>query len=240
MKKINKYKKPVIGISMDTGMKKTYSRYPWFAIRDDYINSIINSNGLPLMLPSKPRLADHYFNLIDGVVITGGDFDIDPKLYGEKKSKNVVRVDKPRTDFEIKIARLALKKNKPILGICGGQQLLNVALNGSLIQHITKTNIKHEQVQPRNKATHKVQVNLKSKLYKIVKKKEFRVNSAHHQAIKKIGKKLDINAIAEDGIIEGIESKNHKFFIGIQWHPEFLITNCDKRIFKAFIKACQK
>ena len=156
---------------MDTGIKKTYSSYPWFAIRDDYINSIINSNGLPLMLPSKPNLVDHYFKLIDGILITGGDFDIDPKLYGEKKGKNVVRVDKPRTDFEIKIARLALKKNKPILGICGGQQLLNVALNGSLIQHITKTTIKHEQTQPRNKVSHKVQVNLKSKLYKIVKKK---------------------------------------------------------------------
>ena len=240
MKKINKYKKPVIGISMDTGMKKKYSRFPWFAIRDNYINSIINSNGLPLMLPSKPNLADHYFKLIDGILITGGDFDIDPKLYGEKKSKAVVRIDKQRTDFEIKIARLALKKNKPILGICGGQQLLNVALNGSLIQHIVKITIKHEQIQPRNKFSHKVQINLKSKLYKIVKKKEFRVNSAHHQAIKKVGKNLDVNAIAEDGIIEGIESKNHKFFLGIQWHPEFLISNYDKRIFKAFIKACQK
>ena len=225
---------------MDTGIKKTYSSYPWFAIRDDYINSIINSNGLPLMLPSKPNLVDHYFKLIDGILITGGDFDIDPKLYGEKKGKNVVRVDKPRTDFEIKIARLALKKNKPILGICGGQQLLNVALNGSLIQHITKTTIKHEQTQPRNKVSHKVQVNLKSKLYKIVKKKEFRVNSAHHQAIKKIGKNLNINAVAEDGIIEGIELNNHKFFLGIQWHPEFFISNCDKKIFEAFIKASQK
>ncbi len=238
MKKLNKYKKPVIGISIDSSVEKTYSKFPWYAIRANYVNSIINSNGLPLMLPSKPRLADHYFNLIDGVVITGGDFDIDPKLYGEKKSKNVVRVDKPRTDFEIKIARLALKKNKPILGICGGQQLLNVALNGSLIQHITKTTIKHEQTQPRNKVSHKVQVNLKSKLYEIVKKKEFRVNSAHHQAIKKIGKNLDINAIAKDGIVEGIESKKHKFFLGIQWHPEFLISNYDKKIFKAFIKAC--
>ena len=202
---------------MDTGIKKTYSSYPWFAIRDDYINSIINSNGLPLMLPSKPNLVDHYFKLIDGILITGGEFDIDPKLYGEKKGKNVVRVDKPRTDFEIKIARLALKKNKPILGICGGQQLLNVALNGSLIQHITKTTIKHEQTQPRNKVSHKVQVNLKSKLYEIVKKKEFKVNSALHQAI-----------------------NNHKFFLGIQWDPEFFISNYDKKIFKAFIKACQK
>ena len=240
MKKIKKYKKPIIGISIDTGIKKTYSKFPWYAIRINYVNSIISSNGIPLMLPSKPELADHYFNLIDGMLLTGGDFDIDPKIYGEKKDKSVVHLDKPRTNFEIKMARLSLKKNKPILGICGGQQLLNVVLNGSLIQHIKKTTVKHEQIQPRNNHSHKVQINLKSKLYKIVKKKEFRVNSAHHQAIKKVGKNLNVNAIAEDGIIEGIELNNHKFFLGIQWHPEFFISNYDKKIFKAFIKACQK
>ena len=240
MKKIKKYKKPIIGISIDTGTKKTYSNFPWYAIRSNYVNSIINSNGLPLMLPSKPELVDYYFNLIDGILLTGGDFDIDPKMYGEKKDKSVVHIDKPRTNFEIKMARLALNKNKPILGICGGQQLLNVALNGSLIQNIAKTNIKHEQVHPRNKFSHKVQINLKSKLYKIVKKKKFRVNSAHHQAIKKVGTNLNVNAIAEDGIIEGIELDSHKFFLGIQWHPEFFISNYDKKIFKAFIKACQK
>tara|TARA_B100000315_G_C14414574_1_gene512608 strand:- start:70 stop:783 length:714 start_codon:yes stop_codon:yes gene_type:complete len=237
---MKKYKKPVIGISIDTGINQSYSKFPWYAIRINYVNSIISANGIPLMLPSKPELANYYFNLIDGILLTGGDFDIDPRIYGEKKNKSVNRLDKPRTNFEIKITRLALKKNKPILGICGGQQLLNVALNGSLIQHIEKTTIKHEQTQPRNKFSHKVQINTKSKLYKIVKKKKFRVNSAHHQAIKKIGNNLNINAIAEDGIIEGIESNNHKFFLGIQWHPEFFISICDKRIFKAFIKACQK
>ena len=220
MKKIKKNKKPIIGISIDTGIKKTYSKFPWYAIRINYINSIVSSNGLPLMLPSKPELAAYYFNLIDGVLITGGDFDIDPKIYGEKKHKSVVHIDKQRTNFEIKMAKL------------------NVALNGSLIQDIDKTNIKHEQSQPRNKFSHKVQINLKSKLYKILKKKEFKVNSAHHQAIKKIGKNLNVNAVAEDGIIEGIELNNHKFFLGIQWHPEFFISNYDKKIFKAFIKAC--
>ena len=240
MKKIKKNKKPIIGISIDTGINKIYSKFPWYAIRINYINSIISSNGLPLMLPSKPELADHYFNLVDGILITGGDFDIDPKIYGEKKDKSVVHIDKPRTNFEIKIAKLALKKNKPILGICGGQQLLNVVLNGSLIQHIDKTNIEHEQGQSKNRPSHKVQINLKSKLYKIVKKKEFRVNSAHHQAIKKVGKNLSVNAISEDGIIEGVELNNHKFFLGIQWHPEFFISNYDKKIFRSFIKACQK
>ena len=236
---MKKYKKPVIGISIDTGINKSYSNFPWYAIRINYVNSVISANGIPLMLPSKPELADYYFNLIDGVLLTGGDFDIDPKIYGEKKDKSVNHIDKPRTNFEIKITKLALKKNKPVLGICGGQQLLNVALNGSLIQHIKKTTIKHEQTQPRNRPSHKVQINLKSKLFQIVKKKEFRVNSAHHQAIKEVGTKLNVNAIAEDGIIEGIELKDHKFFLGIQWHPEFFISNYDKKIFKAFIKACQ-
>ena len=237
---MKKYKKPIIGISIDTGSNKTYSKFPWYAVRINYINSIISANGVPLMLPSKPELANHYFNIIDGILLTGGDFDIDPKIYGEKKEKKVNHLDIPRTKFEIKIAKLPLKKNKPILCICGGQQLLNVASNGSLIQHIKKTFIKHEQPEPRNKASHKVKINLKSKLFKIVKKKEFKVNSAHHQAVKKVGKNLSINAIADDGIIEGIESDSHKFFLGIQWHPEFFISNYDKKIFKAFIKACQK
>ena len=237
---MKKYKKPIIGISIDTGINKSYSQFPWYAVRINYINSILNSNGIPLMLPSKPELANHYFNLVDGILLTGGDFDIDPTIYDEKKDKLVNHLDKPRTNFELKLAKLALKKNKPILGICGGQQLLNVALNGSLIQHIRKTNIKHEQTQSRDKPSHKVQINLKSKLYKIVKKKEFRVNSAHHQAIKKVGKNLNVNAIAEDGVIEGVELNNHKFFFGIQWHPEFFISNYDKKIFKAFVKACHK
>ena len=78
-------KKPLIGITLDSEESGDYSKFPWYAIRINYINSIISSNGLPLMLPSKPELADYYFNLIDGILITGGDFDIDPKIYGEKK-----------------------------------------------------------------------------------------------------------------------------------------------------------
>ena len=81
---------------------------------------------------------------------------------------------------------------------------------------------------------------MESKLFKIVKKEKFKVNSAHHQAIKNLGKNLKINATAEDGIIEGVELLNHKFFVGIQWHPEFFISDCDKKIFQAFIKACIK
>ena len=85
IKKMKKYKKPIIGISIDTGTNKSYSMFPWYAVRANYINSIISANGIPLMLPSKPELVNYYFDLVDGVLLTGGDFDIDPKLYGEKK-----------------------------------------------------------------------------------------------------------------------------------------------------------
>ena len=172
---MKKYKKPIIGISIDTGTNKSYSMFPWYAVRANYINSIISANGIPLMLPSKPELVNYYFDLVDGVLLTGGDFDIDPKLYGEKKNKLVNHLDKPRTSFEAKMARLSIKKNKPILGICGGQQLLNVALKGSLIQDIHKTNVKHEQGQPRNKPSHKIKININSKLFKIVKKKNLKL-----------------------------------------------------------------
>ena len=95
---------------MKKNIKKTYSKFPWYAIRINYLNSIISCNGIPLMLPSKPELANHYFNLIDGILLTGGDFDIDPTIYGEKKDKLVNHLDKPRTNFELKLAKLALKK----------------------------------------------------------------------------------------------------------------------------------
>ena len=85
MVKKNKSIKPIIGISMDTGANNSYSKFPWYAVRVNYVNSILNSNGIPLMLPSKPELTTHYFDLIDGILLTGGDFDIDPKIYGEKR-----------------------------------------------------------------------------------------------------------------------------------------------------------
>ena len=97
---MKKYKKPVIGISIDTGINKSYSQFPWYAVRINYINSILNSNGIPLMLPSKPELANHYFNLVDGTLLTGGDFDICPSFYRQKKENS--RNEKTlRTSFEI-------------------------------------------------------------------------------------------------------------------------------------------
>ena len=131
-----------------------------------------------------------------------------------------------------------LNYKKPILGICGGEQLINVACGGTLIQDIKSeknTLIDHEQTNPRNETSHLIKIKEETKLYTVIKKNEIFVNSAHHQSVGVLGKKLIECAKAEDNIIEAIEHIEHPWCIGVQWHPEFLITISDKLLFKNFI-----
>ena len=226
-------KKPLIGITLDSEKKRTYSKFPWYALRENYLSSVIKLNVIPIPLVHDRKLTKDFIRILDGLIITGGDFDIDPKLYnkarvGSQKIKN------KRTKFELSIFNKFLETDKPILGICGGCQLINVAVGGTLIQDLKKNPINHEQINPRNQTSHDININTNSKLYKICKKRKIKVNSAHHQSIKKIGKNLIVSALAKDGVIEGIEHKTHKWCMGLQWHPEFLITQADINIFQNF------
>tara|TARA_B100001989_G_scaffold142101_1_gene101047 strand:+ start:5621 stop:6343 length:723 start_codon:yes stop_codon:yes gene_type:complete len=236
-------KKPLIGLTLDLETSKTYSKFPWYALRENYCSSISQYGGIPIPLVYDNKSINSILDIIDGLVITGGAFDIDPKYYSERKKYKNIFIKNERTEFEINICNKALKKNIPVLGICGGQQLINIVYGGSLVQDIKKdltTNIEHEQKNPRNQVSHTVKLNLSSKLYKIIKKKSIMVNSAHHQSIKTAGKGLIVNAIAPDGIIEGIEDQSKDFCIGVQWHPEFMIKQSDNKLFKSFIKASKK
>ena len=112
--------KPIIGITLDEEIAKSYSKFPWYAARKNYSQSIQKAGGLSVFIPNNIRDINLYLKLINGLVITGGDFDIDPKLYGDKKTSSKVSMKKDRTEFEFKIASQALKKKIPILGICGG------------------------------------------------------------------------------------------------------------------------
>lgn len=235
-------KTPVIGITIDSEEPGTYSKYPWYALRENYAGAVSHAGGLPIVLPHEPDLAEQYLEKIDGLVVTGGDFDVDPALFGAAVRHETVKTKSKRTQFERAIIDGALAADMPVLGICGGQQLLHVVLGGTLIQHIPdeiENPLAHEQPNPRNEVGHRVTVEKDTLLFDIVGETEIEVNSAHHQAAKDAPPSIKINAVAPDGVIEGIETTQHRFCLGVQWHPEFLITSSDERIFAAFIDAAR-
>ena len=234
-------KKPLIALTLDYETSKEYSKYPWYAIRENYFTSIEESGGIGVGIPHNMKDIVSLLHKIDGLVITGGNFDIDPNIFGESSVHKTVKLKENRTKFELLAAEIMLKQNKPVLGICGGEQLINVLYKGSLIQHIPdeiKNPIEHEQKNPRNEAGHSVTIQENTKLHSIISKQNIMVNSAHHQAIKVPGKGLIVNALSNDGVIEGIEDPTKIFCIGVQWHPEFFIQDSDNKLLNAFINAC--
>jgi putative glutamine amidotransferase len=147
-----------------------------------------------------------------------------------------------RTAFEWTMTRQALDRDLPVLGICGGQQLLHVVLGGTLIQHIPDEvagALAHEQPNPRDEPGHRVRIIEGTRLHRIVGVRELEVNSAHHQAAKGVPVGVAISAVAEDGVIEAIEAPKYRFCIGVQWHPEFEISEGDRRLFAAFVDAAR-
>lgn len=253
--------KPVIGIIVDLEEdNKGYSRYPWYALRKNYSDCIAECGGIPVLLPYSllDDVLSIYIDMIDGLMITGGGFDIDPNLYNEPNLyPNDTNFRPSRTEFEKQMLRKALEKKIAVLGICGGMQLINVAFGGTLYQHLPgqwPSNIKHSKdsntsgymgvndissSQSTSLLEHMISLNSSSKLYEIVGNTCYKVNTSHHQAVKEVGKDLIINARAEDGLIEGIEAANFPFIIGVQWHPEFLSSPEDTAIITGFINNCK-
>ncbi|MBM3511217.1 MAG: gamma-glutamyl-gamma-aminobutyrate hydrolase family protein [Alphaproteobacteria bacterium] len=233
--------RPLIGITLDSEAPGGYSKFPWYALRQNYCDAVADAGGVPVLLPHGGD-GSTYAERIQGLVVSGGDFDVDPALFGDAAKHPTVKTKEGRTDFEIEVTRAALGRDLPVLGICGGQQLLNVILGGTLIQHIPDTVVDalaHEQPNPRNEPGHTVRIMADTLLHRVVGALDLAVNSAHHQAAREVGPGVIVDALAPDGVIEGIEDPRYRFCLGVQWHPEFVLSAGDRRLFVAFVDAAR-
>lgn len=244
-----KTSRPLIGIVPDykEGCPNGYSSRNYYALRANYVEMINDAGGAAVILTYDYDLIDSYLESLDGIVIVGGHFDIHPKRYGEKEIHPQTKLNEVREDFENAFGQKIFKTKLPYLGICNGMQLLNVLHGGSAIQHIPDLEgyIDHEQshnpdCKDYKTPYHEVVIERNSKLFELAGQEKIQTNSSHHQAAKNVGEGLKIVGRASDGIIEAIENPNHPFCLGVQWHPEFEVTEADKKIFAGFVKAAKE
>lgn len=214
--------RPIIGITC--GLNENSN-----SIGSEYISAIEEAGGTPiaLTLVKRDECIDDYIRIIDGLLLSGG-VDADPILYNEEPHPALGRIDVDRDKVEMQLISKAISIGLPILGICRGIQILNVAAGGTLYQDINSNFnnvLKHRQNAPGYYGTHNIEVRSESRLLRIIGQSKIRVNSFHHQAVKEVAPGFIISAIAHDGVIEGIESINNNFAIGVQFHPELMWQN---------------
>ena len=232
--------RPLIGITLGDGDPPGLH-----AIREDYLRSVEQAQAVPVVLPAVvPEDAPALLGRLDGVLLSGGA-DVDPNLFGERPHPRLGRVDRRRDDFELALVREALRRDVPILAICRGQQVLNVASGGTLVQDIPSElpgTLNHDAPGKRWHRSHAVEVVSGSRLRDIVGREALRVNSFHHQAIERVGRGLVVSArCAEDGVIEGLEMPSRRFAVAVQWHPESFWHQPDsfQSLFDAHAEACR-
>jgi len=227
--------------------KEWGGREPTYFLRARYIRAVEELGGIPILLPlvSDPNARHRLLTGIDGLLLTGSGPDLSPTLYGERRRYTFGIMSERRSTFELDMVRLARAADVPVLGICGGMQAMNVALGGSLFQDISSQVTKplqHRQLTHATNLSHSVAVAPNTLLRRIVRTATLHVNSSHHQSVKHVAPSLVASAASSDGIVEAVESPAQRFFLGIQWHPEFLFDRhpLHRRLFEAFLRAAQR
>lgn len=239
---------PVIGV---TGYADRSARPPnvsIFALSRTYVRAVTSGGGAPVILPpylERPLLRAAFGGL-DGLILSGGG-DIHPSSFREEDRGLLWRVDQERDQTELTLARWALSESLPVLAICRGIQALNVAAGGTLIQDIpteVPDPLPHSSVagRPMPKIAHTVSVKADTRTATLIGAGCVDVNSAHHQAVDAVGGQLLVTARAPDGVVEGLEARDHPFCIGVQWHPEVMIKTVPRmrRLFEGLIEAAER
>lgn len=209
--------RPRVGLTLD--VDRGGGRY---TLEARYVEAVLAAGGLPILLPHARDVAGAYLALLDALVVTGGAFDVPPELYGEARRDVCGALQPERTAFERDLVEAALAARLPVLGVCGGMQLMNVVRGGTLHQDLpADTGIAgHEQPAPKDAPSHDVLVAPGTQLASLVGAGPLPVNSTHHQAVKEPGAGVLVSARAADGVVEAIELPDLPFALGVQWHPE--------------------
>lgn len=233
--------KPIIGITTSIMTDSLVMQ-----MNQSYPQAIEHAGGIPLLLPSteEPETIRRYAGLVDGLLLSGGD-DVDPMCYGAMQSWACGDICPLRDRFEMSLCCRFLETGKPLLGICRGIQLLNVAMGGTLYQDLAQElpgSIAHRQKQKPWHASHPVKLLTDSRLQQVFASDAVLVNSHHHQAIRDLAEGLTATAWAPDGVIEAVEHQAHPFCLAVQWHPERLWdqpgSTTHAQLFSAFVNAC--
>ena len=230
--------RPLIGVTIGYS---THNR-EFFTLRDDYVRAVEKAGGLPVVLaPGRPEDSADLLSKLDGLLLTGGA-DVDPGLYGEPAHETVTRVIPERDAFEIGLCREALRRDQPLLAICRGHQVLNVATGGTLIQDIpsqVEGARDHDPDRERWETAHEVRILPRTRLREILGAETIDVNSFHHQAVRELGHGLVVSAASADEVIEGIEAPGRRLALGVQWHPEAFWDQPEdfQSLFEALVKA---
>jgi putative glutamine amidotransferase len=208
----------------------------------NYVRSLEGAGLIPLAVPplTNPAQAAEILDAAGGLLLTGGE-DVDPKLYGAPSHPRLGAINPTRDATELALFNAARERQLPVLAICRGIQLVNVACGGTLYQDLPSerpSNVQHDQPNDRSARTHDVTITAGSRLATATGAMTMAVNSYHHQAVARLGAGLRVTATATDGIVEGVESTDPDWWIlSVQWHPEDLTTDVrswDRGIFKAF------
>lgn len=215
-----------------------------FHLPREYVDAVRRAGGIPLLLPPGEAHAHEALARIDGLVLTGGG-DVDPAYYGDAlRHAELYGVDRERDELELELVREARRSERPLLAICRGCQVVNVALGGSLVQHLPDEvgdAVPHRDRVAGSRTTHSVEVTAGSKLEQILGTRACEPSSSHHQAIRRLANGLEITARARDGTVEAVELPAHPFFVAVQWHPEHTARSdpAEQRLFDALVAAAR-
>ncbi len=236
--------RPLIGIACHADFRQESGR-PIYCNNRTYSHAIEQTGGIPILIPFLDDVTalETLLARLDGVLLSGG-VDINPERYSEEPHPKLRKTSPELDEFELTLAHMALQEDMPVLGVCRGMQLLNVALGGTLYQDLGSLysdSINHcRQELPRNTLTHDVFVEAGSRMEKVLGTRRLSVNSLHHQAVKLSGKGVRISGRAEDGVPELMEVPAYRFVMATQCHPEeiYMKENACANLFSAFVQAC--